>query len=159
MLGIELVEETCDMFSRSPQERDGWRQGLSAGRGNEEIETVPRADPGNGIRKIIEFLEFFPVFCVPRQVLVAEVVHRTDFIAGLVCRLRNMAGGKTGNQHPALHIPSVCLPAFDGMMRICAPGNSFFSSVPQNRWSRKRARLEISEWGWPVTATLKSASP
>ena len=137
-----------------PQERDGRREGLGTGRGNKEIEAVPRADPVDGIGKVCEILEFFPVFCVPGKVLVAEMVHRTDFITGLVCRLRNMAGGKTGNQHPALHTPSVCLPHFDGMIRICAPGNSFFSSVPENRWSRKRARLEISEWGWPVTATL-----
>jgi hypothetical protein len=88
---------------------------------------VPPADPVNGAGKVLEIPEFFPVFCVPGKVLVAEVVHRTDFITGQVCRLRNMAGGKTGNQDPAFHTPSVCLPHFDGMMRICAPGNSFFS--------------------------------
>ena len=61
------------------------------------------------------------------------MVYRADFIAGLICRLRNVAGSKTGNQYPAFHVPSVCLPAFDGMIRIFAPGNSFSSSVPENR--------------------------
>jgi len=159
VLGIDLIEEPCDTLRRSSQERRRRRQCLGTGRGDKEIEAVPRADPVNRTGKVSKVPEFFPVFCVPGKVLVAEVVHRTDFITGLVCRLRNMAGSKTGNQDPAFHMPSVCLPHFDGMMRIWAPGNTFFSSVPENRWSRKRARLEISEWGWPVTATLKSASP
>ena len=91
---------------------------------------MPAGDPVNRIREIFEILEFFPVFRAPGKVLVAEMIDSTDFIPGPVCRLRNMACGKAGDQHPPFHNSSVCFPAFEGMMRICAPGNSFFSSWP-----------------------------
>ena len=58
------------------------------------------------------------------------MIDRTDFIPGPVCRLCNVACGKAGDKHPPFHNSSVCFPAFDGTMRICAPGNSFRSSVP-----------------------------
>ena len=84
---------------------------------------VVAAHPVHGLGKIGKILKLHPVPGVPEQVLVAEMVDRTDFIAGLCRRLHHMARGKTGNEDPASHNSSVCFPAFEGTIRIFASGN------------------------------------
>lgn len=154
MLGIQLVEKPCDLLPGGPAERDRHRQVFCPGRCDEQVKCMAPCHPVDRPGKVFEGLELLPVPGAPPQVLVAEVIDGTHFIPCTICRLCDVACRKAGDQDPPLHRSSVCFPAFDGTMRICAPGNSFRSSSPEKRWSRKSARLEISEWGWAVTATL-----
>ena len=87
------------------------------------------------------------------QVLIAEMIHRTDFVTGKSGRLRHMARGKSGNKDPAFHNSSVCFPAREGTIRILPreiPGRI----PPPHRGDPGRARGSDLQWGWPVTATL-----
>ena len=141
-------------MGRRTAERYRRPDGLGARGDDERIDPVTGGELGDLLRELGEVAERQTVLCAPGKVLVAEVIDGVDRVAGPVGRLRHVPRGKPGNQNPALHCSTVFFPTFVGSIRIFASGYSRLSSLPSKRWSRKRARLAISEWGCVVTETL-----
>ncbi len=63
--------------------------------GTKEIDLVPPCHLGDAIRKFLQFLEFQPVFRIPGEVLVAEMVDRVYDVSCLRCRPGNVPRGET----------------------------------------------------------------
>ena len=124
------IEKAGDLFPGCPAERGRDGQVFGSRGRNHEIKGIPAAHPVHGSGEVVEIPKRHPVACIPVQVLIAEMIHRTDFVTGKSGRLRHMARGKSGNKDPAFHNSSVCFPAREGTIRIFAPGNSRENSTP-----------------------------